>query len=89
MQTQTFKVAGMTCGGCASSVTNAIQRIDGVKDVKVTLETGDVEILYNPNSISELKLHDSARDAVEAAGFEIKGRDKVEDRSQQGGCCRG
>lgn len=88
MQTQTFKVAGMTCGGCASSVTNAIQRIDGVKDVKVTLETGDVEILYNPNSISELELHDSARDAVEAAGFEIKGRDKVEDGSQQGGCCR-
>src|SRR3546814_6715196 len=55
MQTQTFNVAGMTCGGCASSVSNAIKPISGVKDVKVTLETGNVEVMYNPNIVSSLE----------------------------------
>lgn len=88
MQTQTFNVAGMTCGGCASSVSNAIKPVSGVKDVKVMLETGNVEVMYNPNIVSSLELHDSVASAVETAGFEFKGSDKVEGR-QQGGCCCG
>lgn len=88
MQTQTFNVAGMTCGGCVRGISSAVQKINGVKDVKVTLETGNVEVMYNPNIVSSLELHDSVASAVETAGFEFKGSDKVEGR-QQGGCCCG
>ena len=33
-----FAVTGMHCGGCVNSVTRAISRVPGVKDVKVSLE---------------------------------------------------
>ena len=33
-----FNVTGMTCDHCVRSVTNAIQEIDGVSDVQVSLD---------------------------------------------------
>lgn len=37
MSTQTFDVVGMTCGHCASAVTEELKALDGVSDVKVDL----------------------------------------------------
>ncbi len=37
-------VTGMSCGGCAASVTKAIQRIDPAAHVDVDLTTGRVEV---------------------------------------------
>ena len=36
MQTKTLKVTGMTCGGCASSITRALVAIDGMYNINVT-----------------------------------------------------
>lgn len=89
MQTQTFKVEGMTCGGCVRSVTNAVKGIEGVGGVKAALETGDVEVLYNPNIASSLQVHDAVKSAIEGAGFEVRGSDKAEGRQRGIGssCC--
>ena len=38
--TQTFQVTGMTCGHCASAVTEEIQQLPGVSDVAVDLIAG-------------------------------------------------
>jgi copper chaperone CopZ len=40
MSTQTFDVVGMTCGHCASAVTEELQALDGVTDVQVDLVAG-------------------------------------------------
>jgi copper chaperone len=40
MSTQTFDVVGMTCGHCASAVTEELQALDGVSDVTVDLVAG-------------------------------------------------
>ena len=40
MTTQTFAVDGMTCGHCASAVTEELQALDGVTDVQVALVAG-------------------------------------------------
>jgi len=37
MSTQTFDVVGMTCGHCASAVTEELTALDGVTDVQVDL----------------------------------------------------
>ena len=37
MQTLTFDVNGMTCGGCTGSVQRALAKLDGVSHVEVTL----------------------------------------------------
>jgi copper chaperone CopZ len=40
MSTQTFDVVGMTCGHCASAVTEELKALDGVSDVQVALVAG-------------------------------------------------
>ncbi len=40
MSTQTFQVDGMTCGHCASAVTEELQALDGVTAVDVELVAG-------------------------------------------------
>ena len=40
MSTQTFDVDGMTCGHCASAVTEELKAVAGVTDVKVDLVAG-------------------------------------------------
>ena len=40
MSTQTFDVVGMTCGHCASAVTEELTALDGVTDVTVDLVAG-------------------------------------------------
>ena len=38
--TQTFQVTGMTCGHCASAVTDELKQLPGVTDVTVDLVAG-------------------------------------------------
>ena len=56
--TSTWTVTGMTCGHCVASVTEELQEVDGVQDVAVTLETGEV-VVTSAEPLS--------REAVEAA----------------------
>jgi copper ion binding protein len=37
-QTIEFNVTGMTCDHCVHAVTNAVKEIDGINDVKVSLD---------------------------------------------------
>ena len=61
---QTFKVDGLTCGGCVRGVTNAIQRIDPDSTVDVDLATKTVKVE------SALAAKDIVG-AIEGAGFEV------------------
>lgn len=40
MQTERLKVTGMTCSGCTSKVSQALNGINGVSDVDVSLAAG-------------------------------------------------
>lgn len=39
-----FVVQGMTCGGCASKVTKAVQGVSGVADVRVEIDGGRLNV---------------------------------------------
>ena len=65
-QTQTFTVTGMTCGHCATSVSEEISELDGVQDVAVVVETGAVTV----TSAAPLDEAD-VRAAVEEAGYQL------------------
>ena len=60
-----YKVEGMTCGGCARSVTNAITKLAPGATVAVDLPTGTVTV--------EGADADQVRTAVEGAGFDFGG----------------
>ncbi len=42
-----YEIKGMTCGGCVASVTEKLDKVEGVKNVFVSLETGGAEIEMN------------------------------------------
>jgi copper chaperone len=68
MQTTKIKVEGMTCGGCVASVKRALQQIDGVGSVEVSLDQAQASVEYDPSRVDETKL----RSAIEDAGFDAR-----------------
>jgi len=62
----TWMVTGMTCGHCVASVTEEIGELDGVQDVSVVLDTGEVTV----TSTRPLDRAD-VQAAVEEAGYTL------------------
>ncbi|ORF26806.1 heavy-metal-associated domain-containing protein [Snodgrassella alvi] len=67
MQMVQFKIDGMTCEGCAKSVTSALQGSPGVETVVVNFATGIADIGFD-DSLTNV---DTLKAAVEAAGFDV------------------
>lgn len=59
-----FKVQGMTCGGCARGVTNALQRVDANAVVNIDLASKTVSV----NSTADVQ---QLKQAIERAGFAV------------------
>ena len=62
----TYRVDGMTCGGCAKSVTSAIEQALPGAEVTVDLEAKTVTVAGNDDQAKVAQ-------AVDDAGFEFKG----------------
>lgn len=59
-----FKVQGMTCGGCARGVTNALRRVDAEAVVNIDLPSKTVSV-SSKSDVQQLK------QAIEKAGFAV------------------
>ena len=66
MSESVFTVSGMTCGHCVSSVTEEINRIGGVQNVAVELDSGKVTVTSD-QPVAE----DDVRAAVTEAGYTL------------------
>ncbi|MBI3144571.1 MAG: heavy-metal-associated domain-containing protein [Pseudogulbenkiania sp.] len=62
-------VEGMTCGGCANSIKNALGVLEGVRQVEVDLTSGRVEVLCDAG----MPTRDILAEAVSDAGFDVVG----------------
>ena len=69
--TATYKVLGMTCGGCANSVTRAIQTAAPGSEVKVDLDAKTVTV--GGQAPAEGPAEGIVAQAVADAGFEYAG----------------
>ena len=69
METITFEVEGMTCGGCVAGVTRVLKAVAGVGDVAVTLTPGSARVTFDPARTGPPAL----RAAIEGAGYDVKG----------------
>ncbi|NQV85209.1 MAG: heavy-metal-associated domain-containing protein [Rhodospirillales bacterium] len=65
--TKRYRVLGMTCGGCANSVTKAIKATTPDASVEVDLDAKEV----NVDGIAD---DATVQNAVESAGFEFGGQ---------------
>lgn len=61
-----FKVEGMVCGGCEQRVRNALNTIDGVKNVIADHTSGLVEVTAEDNVKEE-----DLKEKIEDIGFEV------------------
>lgn len=83
MQTELLKVTGMTCGGCSSKVTKALQAVSGVGVVTVSLAAGEATVQYDERLTSPEQL----KSAVKGAGYGADATDGAQKPSSKSGCC--
>ena len=81
MRIETMKISGMTCGGCVSNVTKALNAVDGVKEVAVSLNPGEARIEFDENTTASAQL----RAAVQRAGYQVNVADYKS--PVKAGCC--
>lgn len=66
-ETCSFKIGGMRCNHCKNTATKAIQHLASVQEVTVDLSSETAHVTGNPTD-------EEIKSAVEAVGFEFKGR---------------
>lgn len=70
MKNVTFRVEGMHCSGCASTIQALLQRNGGVKRASASFDAGEARVLFDPALISE----DQVAAVIEKAGFRVTER---------------
>ncbi len=83
MNTEVLNVSGMTCGGCVSKVTKALQAIKGVNDVNVSLVDGEAKVQFDASLTSPAQL----KSAVQEAGYNVDATKHAPPQKSKGGCC--
>ncbi len=63
---RTLVIEGMMCGHCTGRVQKALEAVEGVKEVKMSLENKTAEVEAE-DGVAEQVL----RDAVKEAGYEV------------------
>lgn len=61
-----LKIKGMSCQHCVMTVTKTIGSLEGVKDVKVSLEKGEASFEHD----AEINMND-LQAKLQKAGFEV------------------
>lgn len=79
MEKVVYNVTGMTCSSCVAQVENSVKKLDGVKDVAVSLLTNSMIVEYDEALVNNNKIIDMVVDA----GYEssVKGEDKTASKS--------
>jgi len=70
MKTATFKVEGMHCEGCATTIKTVLEREPGVQMATVSFAEGQARVLYDPQATAE----DRLVAMIEKPGFRVVGR---------------
>jgi copper chaperone len=63
---KTIKITGMTCNHCVMAVTKTLSGIDGVKNVKVDLKSG--EATFDEAKPVDMKV---VKERIQKAGYEV------------------
>lgn len=65
METETIKIEGMHCEGCANRVRTLFEKEPGVREADVSYEASEARVKYNERTVSGARL----RELIEQAGY--------------------
>ncbi|SOC21880.1 copper chaperone [Ureibacillus xyleni] len=68
MENVTLNVKGMSCGHCVKSVEGAVGALEGVDQVKVNLEAGQVNVAFNNETVTL----DKIKEAIDDQGYDVE-----------------
>lgn len=68
MEQTTIHIDGMSCGHCANGVTEALEKLDGVTSVSVSVGEKNAIVEHDEEKVTEEMLSS----AVEQAGYSVK-----------------
>ena len=64
-------ISGMHCDGCVNTLTGVLAEMEGVGDVKVSLEYEQAKVKFDPEEVSP----EDMKEAVEDKGYEVTNMD--------------
>ncbi|MCM3389310.1 copper chaperone CopZ [Lysinibacillus fusiformis] len=64
----TLNVKGMSCGHCVKSVEGSVGALDGVDQVKVNLDAGQVDIAFNSEKVTLEKI----KETIDDQGYDVE-----------------
>ncbi|PGT79569.1 copper chaperone CopZ [Bacillus sp. AFS040349] len=67
MEKITLNVKGMSCGHCVNSIEGSVGRLKGVSNVKVDLNSGSVDVEYNPNEVTL----ETIKETIDDQGYDV------------------
>lgn len=62
MKTVELKIKGMNCNHCVKSLTEALQELNGVKSVKVSLEKNNAVVEYDETKTDTNKIIETVKE---------------------------
>lgn len=68
MKQAMIEVPDMHCGGCQDRIEKAVGRLEGVRRVSASFQSGQVEVAYDEAAVDEQAI----RSLIEQAGFEVR-----------------
>ena len=71
MKTQEIFVENMKCGGCMTSIKNALEKIKGIDKVEINLEEEKISLTGDQYQLSEVI------DSLNSMGYPQKGENSV------------
>ncbi|MHA1126410.1 MAG: heavy-metal-associated domain-containing protein [Candidatus Heimdallarchaeota archaeon] len=69
MSKTTFRVNGMSCGGCSASIGRALSRLDGIEKAEADHEKGTADVSFDEKKISKDKIIET----IENLGYKVEG----------------
>ncbi|MBS3025290.1 heavy-metal-associated domain-containing protein [Acidiphilium multivorum] len=70
MKNTIFKIEGLRCDGCASTVKALVEKEPGVKAAAASFKDGEARILYDPETVTE----DRLAAIIERPGYRVTAR---------------
>jgi copper chaperone CopZ len=67
---RSYRIDGMTCGGCAAHLQQAIGAVEGIDRVSVSYDSGTADVLV-PSDADFEALDQAVGEAIETAGYEL------------------
>ena len=67
-ESKTIAIEGMTCDNCVKHVTRALERVNGVKEVRVDRENARADVTYDTTKTDMPALYD----ALKKSGYKAR-----------------